>query len=100
MSARINISAAMRTILVSVLAALALRAAAAEVVNPRAAHHSEMAADEAAHPQDALSRVMRSLANYPVPAIRLVRDDGKNVPLVDELNDGRPVVLNFIYTSC
>ena len=31
---------------------------------------------------------------------KLMRDDGKNVTLIDELNDGRPVVLNFIYTTC
>ncbi|HEY2023132.1 SCO family protein, partial [Paraburkholderia sp.] len=30
----------------------------------------------------------------------LVRDDGKTVSLIDELNDGRPVVLTFIYTTC
>jgi protein SCO1/2 len=44
--------------------------------------------------------VTRSVVNYPVPAIKLVRDDGKDVTLADELNDGRPVVLNFIYTTC
>jgi protein SCO1/2 len=35
-----------------------------------------------------------------VPALKLVRDDGKQVSLDEELNDGRPVVLNFIYTTC
>src|ERR1700675_2092318 len=29
-----------------------------------------------------------------------MRDDGKSVDLRDELDDGRPVVVNFIYTSC
>jgi protein SCO1/2 len=32
--------------------------------------------------------------------VRLVRDDGKAVSLPEEMNDGRPVVLNFIFTSC
>jgi protein SCO1/2 len=32
--------------------------------------------------------------------VRLVRDDGKVVSLPEELNDGRPVVLNFIFTTC
>jgi protein SCO1 len=92
MSGRIKTFANMRAILVSVLAAsLTLPAAAAEVVDPHAAHHPE---------QDALPAVIRSVVNYPVPAIRLMRDDGKNVTLIDELNDGRPVVLNFIYTTC
>lgn len=38
--------------------------------------------------------------NYTVPAVRLVRDDGRSVSLPEEMNDGRPVVLNFIFTSC
>ena len=41
-----------------------------------------------------------SSANYRVPDIRLVRDDGRSVELRDELDDGRPVLLNFIFTSC
>ena len=32
--------------------------------------------------------------------MHLVRDDGKVVSLPDEMNDGRPVVLNFILTTC
>lgn len=43
---------------------------------------------------------VRTTVNYIVPPITMVRDDGKTVQLADELNDGRPVVLNFIYTSC
>jgi protein SCO1 len=101
MSRRINVSATMRAIVMNLLAAsLALRATAAEVVDPHAAHNQEAATEEAAHSQDALPAVTRSLVNYPMPAISLVRDDGKNVTLIDELNDGRPVVLNFIYTTC
>jgi protein SCO1 len=37
---------------------------------------------------------------YAVPAVTLVRDDGKVVSLRQEMNDGRPVLLNFIFTSC
>jgi protein SCO1/2 len=44
--------------------------------------------------------VRRSEAHYVIPAVTLVREDGKSVDLSAELNDGRPVVLNFIYTSC
>ena len=44
--------------------------------------------------------LQRLEANYTVPAVDLVRDDGKSVSLPAELDDGRPVVLNFIYTSC
>jgi protein SCO1/2 len=43
---------------------------------------------------------LRTTVNYFVPPITLVRDDGKSVELADELNDGRAVVLNFIYTTC
>jgi len=41
-----------------------------------------------------------STVQYAVPAITLVRDDGRRVSLPDEINDGRPVLLNFIFTSC
>ncbi len=37
---------------------------------------------------------------YVVPDITLVRDDGKTVSLAREMDDGRPVLLNFIFTSC
>jgi protein SCO1/2 len=46
------------------------------------------------------SDVRRSLAEYLIPDVTLVREDGKSVNLAAEVNDGRPVVLNFIYTSC
>ncbi len=43
---------------------------------------------------------VRSIRSYTVPAVDLVRDDGKRVSLPAEMNDGRPVVLNFIFTTC
>ena len=46
------------------------------------------------------TKVVTSTALYGVPNIELVRDDGKRVSLPAEMNDGRPVVLNFIFTSC
>jgi protein SCO1/2 len=42
----------------------------------------------------------RSSMNYVIPSVRLTRQDGSVVNIRDELNDGRPVVLSFIYTSC
>lgn len=45
-------------------------------------------------------QVRTSTLQYAVPAIRLVRDDGKVVSLPQEMDDGRPVVLNFIFTTC
>jgi protein SCO1/2 len=41
-----------------------------------------------------------SVLRYSIPAVRLVRDDGKVVSLPEEIDDGRPVVLNFIFTTC
>lgn len=38
--------------------------------------------------------------NYQLPDISVVRQDGKKLALQKELDDGRPVVLNFIFTSC
>jgi protein SCO1/2 len=90
MSGGIKISEHVRTVLLSLLAASAALRAAATELDPPAAPAS----------QEALPAVTRSLVNYPVPAIKLVRDDGTPVALIDELNDGRPVVLNFIYTTC
>lgn len=40
------------------------------------------------------------VVDYNVPQVNLVRQDGKTVLLTQELNDGRPVILNFIYTTC
>jgi protein SCO1/2 len=44
--------------------------------------------------------VKRSTMNYALPDVKLVRDDGKTVNLNEELNDGRTVFVNFIYTTC
>jgi len=64
----------------------------------RAGGHDETAMTPGEHAANAA--VMRSTAHYEVPPIALVRDDGQRVSLPQEMNDGRPVVLNFIFTSC
>jgi protein SCO1 len=51
-------------------------------------------------PSEAGSVISTASVRYNVPAVQLVRDDGKLVSLPAEMNDGRPVVLNFIFTSC
>ena len=48
----------------------------------------------------AAATVARSTVSYQTPAVNLVREDGKRVSLVSELDDGRPVLLNFIFTTC
>jgi protein SCO1/2 len=47
-----------------------------------------------------MPETMRSVRDYRLPAVSLVREDGKSVALADALNDSRPVVLTFIYTTC
>ncbi|HTY63540.1 MAG TPA: SCO family protein [Acidobacteriota bacterium] len=42
----------------------------------------------------------RTTVGLTVPEVTLVRADGKSVLLPQELNDGRPVVLSFIFTTC
>ena len=42
----------------------------------------------------------KSVREYAIPSVRLVRDDGKVVSLPEEMNDGRPIILNFIFTTC
>jgi protein SCO1/2 len=45
--------------------------------------------------------VKRSEVKYILPAgVTLVRQDGKKVDLLTEMDSGKPVILNFIYTSC
>ncbi len=48
----------------------------------------------------AVPGAIRSRFEYSIPRVTLVRDDGKSVSLPEELNDGRPVVMNFIFTTC
>src|SRR6267142_4275893 len=48
----------------------------------------------------AAATVSRSTVTYETPAVMLVREDVKSVSLPHELDDGRPVLLNFIFTTC
>jgi protein SCO1/2 len=59
--------------------------------DPHAHHH---------HMMEAPPAVARSTANYAVPNVTLVRSDGARVNFAHELDDGRPVLLDFIYTTC
>lgn len=49
---------------------------------------------------DGMPAARRSVVHYVVPAVDLVRADGRTVALRHELGDGRPVVMNFVFTSC
>jgi protein SCO1 len=56
------------------------------------AHHHEAG--------NAMKRARSSTVELKVPEGKLVREDGKQITLAEELNDGKPVVLNFIFTTC
>lgn len=47
-----------------------------------------------------MKRATRSSLDVALPQVSLVRDDGRLVSLPDELNDGAPVILTFIFTKC
>jgi protein SCO1 len=42
----------------------------------------------------------RSLADYPVPDVTLINQDGKPVQLKSLIDCGRPVIVDFIFTTC
>jgi protein SCO1/2 len=60
-------------------------------VDPHAHHHMMMQAPPT---------VARSTSNYAVPDVMLVRSDGARVSFAKEIDDGRPVLLDFVYTTC
>ena len=85
----------------SVIAGASLLAAAALANGGApAGGNAAVEADPHAHHHMGMMPVQRSEAQYTAPEVTLVRDDGRTVSLPDELNDGRPVLMNFIYTSC
>jgi protein SCO1/2 len=61
-----------------------------------------LAADD--HPHhlhiEALPGYARHVVRYSLPATPLLRSDGTTAQFPQAIDDGRPVVLNFIYTSC
>ena len=61
------------------------------------AHHHHDHHDMAAMAQAPL---VRSTGDYQVPDVTLRNADGKAVALRSMLDDGEPMMLNFIYTSC
>jgi protein SCO1 len=63
--------------------------------------YAETADDiHAHHHHDMQQKIILSTVDYILPTVSMVRSDGVTVSLQDELNDGRPVILNFIYTAC
>jgi protein SCO1 len=85
------ISAARRILVAVVAMSSACLSIAAEVADPHAHHHMDM---NAANP------VARSVEQYTIPGVQLMRADGRVVSFPKELDDGRPVVMDFIFTTC
>jgi len=79
------------------LGLLALAVLANAGANDAGADAQAHAAHHRVVPADALKR---TLVDYRIPDLRLVRDDGRAVDLAAELNDGQAVYIDFIYTTC
>ncbi len=79
----------------AVLACLALPAAqAADAPDPHAHHHHHAEVGKAA------TTTTTRQVEVKLPAIPLLRADGRSVDLATELADPRPLLLNFIFTTC
>ena len=44
--------------------------------------------------------IIVSIHDYIVPDVKVIRQEGKKLDLLTELDDGRPVILNFVFASC
>jgi protein SCO1 len=52
------------------------------------------------HHGEAPVGIKRSEVSYDIPVLRLLRQDGSSAEFPREMESGRPILLNFIYTSC
>ena len=94
---------AMTLAIATIVGASARGAGADGGSDEQAHHHAAPVSDHAATVSDhaaPASGTNRTTANYTIPNLTLIRQDGAVVNLREELDDGRPVVLAFIYTSC
>jgi protein SCO1/2 len=66
----------------------------------RASEHDTHEHHHHHHPTQAADGYRRTHHVYKQPRVTLVRENGSKAVFPEELDDGRPVVLNFIYTSC
>jgi len=81
----------------TLLAALALSAL---LVSPApAAEAADGGATAVAPGEHEAARVITTV-QVNIPQLQLLRADGKAVSLAAEVDDGRPVVVNFIFTTC
>jgi protein SCO1/2 len=47
-----------------------------------------------------VSEIKKTQVNITLPNLQMIRQDGKKIQIADEINDGRAVVVSFVYTSC
>ena len=86
----------MRRVIVSITAIAFTGALAAMQARAHSDHPSH--ASHTAH--TAPASLQRSVADYKPANVKLVRADGVRVDFPAALDDGRPVMLNFVYTTC
>jgi protein SCO1 len=53
-----------------------------------------------AEQNDSAPDFTRSTVNYDIPNVEVIRKDGKKLSFIKEMDDGRPVIMNFIFASC
>jgi protein SCO1 len=51
-------------------------------------------------PSVPMAGVQRSAVQVTLPDVRMLRQDGRTLGLREAIDDGRPVLLNFTFTSC
>lgn len=68
------------------------------VACPTALAHPAEHADE--HESARSTRLVRSSASYALPNVAMMRADGAKVSFPGEIEDGKPILLHFIFTSC
>jgi protein SCO1/2 len=79
---------------------LVLSAACALVSLPEGAPVAAEGHEHHHHHQITETPYQRSTQDYALPDVALEREDGTGVRFPADIDDGRPVVLNFIYTTC
>jgi protein SCO1/2 len=94
-----SLESAMRTFIQSLVGTLALAIAGTAAATTPVASAAD-ASDPHVHHHHTMPEITRSTVDYTLPQVSLIRQDGKTVSLSNELNDGRPVMLTFIYTTC
>ena len=77
---------------------VAVWAALAAVCSPVLAHSGHT--EHQGHARSPSAQIARSNVTYALPNVTLVRADGAKVSFPAEIEDGKPVLLQFVYTTC